>query len=76
MLICAATTASLQPGVPLAVPAALQPEPDLAAFDRAFRLGQDEFNGKRYLDAARIWVSAARILPKTEAHQENRRAIY
>ena len=53
-----------------------QAAPDLAAFDRGFRAGQEEFNRKKYLDAARVWTNAAESLPETDEHQENRRAIY
>lgn len=63
----------LRPAVPLAAPAA---KPDLAAFDRGFRKGQDEFNRQNYLEAARVWSAAAGKLPEAEEHRENRRAIH
>lgn len=79
-LIAVALASSLQPGVPLAAPAAKQKQkeagPDLAAVDRAFRFGQDEFDAGRYLDAARVWNGAANLLPETEEHRENRQTIH
>ena len=74
MAMIVASTAP--PGVSLAAPPQKKPEVDVAAFDRGFRSGQDEFNREKYLDAARIWTGAAGLLPETEEHKENRRAIY
>jgi len=80
LIALAFASSLLQPGVPLAAPAAKQKQkqtgPDLAAVDRAFRFGQDEFDAGRYLDAARVWESAAKQLPETEEHRENRQTIH
>lgn len=50
--------------------------PDLAAVDRDFRRGQDEFNRGEFIAAARAWVQAASHLPETPQHRNNRAGIY
>lgn len=59
-----------------AIAAVVAPPADLAAFDSGFRAGQEQFNQKKYLDAARTWGRAAALLPEAEEHKENRRAIH
>lgn len=77
MVLMVAVASSVGPGISLAAAAEVQQAaPDLAAFDRGFRAGQEEFNRQKYLDAARVWTSAAESLPETDEHKENRRAIY
>lgn len=50
--------------------------PDLTAFDRGFRAGQEEFERREYLTAARTWTRAAALLPEGAEQKENRLAIY
>lgn len=76
MVMTVVTASSLQPGILLAASATQQPAPDLQAFDRGFRSGQDEFNRHEFLAAARVWTGAAGLLPEADEHKENRRAIY
>ncbi len=76
MVIVATVASSVRPGISRAAAEFQRAAPDLAAFDRGFRAGQEEFNRKKYLDAARVWTNAAESLPETDEHQENRRAIY
>lgn len=75
LVMVVAVAASLQPSLAFAAPAGQDP-PDVAAFDRGFRGGQEEFNQQRYLSAARVWTGAAGELPEADEHKENRRAIY
>jgi hypothetical protein len=76
MMVAAIIASSLPPGVVSAAPAGQPTASDLAAFDRGFRAGQDEFNRHNYLEAAKVWTTAAASLPETEEHKDNRRAIY
>lgn len=66
----------LRPTVSLGAPASEQVVPDIATFDRGFRAGQDEFNRRKYLDAARVWAETAKLLPEATENKENRQAIY
>lgn len=76
LVLLAASSSAL----PLTVRAAPAPATvaaaDLAAFDRGFRAGQEEFDRKQYLVAARTWTRTAAQLPETEEHRDNRRAIH
>ncbi len=87
MVLIVAVASALQPGIAAAAPAtsttsttssttASQTAPDLVGFDREFRAGQEQFNRKQYREAAKVWLGAADLLPETEEHKENRRAIY
>lgn len=76
MVMAAVVASSLPPGPVRGAPAAPLTAPDLGAFDRGFRTGQDEFNQQKYLEAGRVWTNTAGLLPETDEHKENRRAIY
>lgn len=73
-MCCALPTTSRAASV--AATATASAPADLAAFDQGFRAGQEEFNRKEYLVAARTWTRTAALLPETAEHRDNRRAIH
>jgi hypothetical protein len=75
-LVLVSVTCSWSLPVARAAPAEVGQTPDLAAFDRGFRAGQEELERGEYLVAARSWTRAAGLLPESAEHKENRRAIH
>lgn len=51
------------------------PTPE-ARFEEGFKAGQDLYEARRYLEAARTWVDAASRLPEVTANREHRAAIF
>lgn len=75
VLALTVAASTLRPGDVVAAPTSAAAA-DLAAFDAGFRDGQEQFNRKEFLTAARTWTRAAELLPESEEHRDNRRAIY
>jgi hypothetical protein len=61
---------------PVARDATASPAPDLSAFDQGFRAGQNEYDRRDYLTAARTWTRTADLLPEAAEHKDNRAAMY
>ncbi|MDC0718876.1 hypothetical protein [Nannocystis bainbridge] len=66
--------ALLAPPPALAAPA--QDAKALAAFESGFNEGQAKFDRGEHLEAARTWIAAAANLKETNAHRDNRTAVY